>query len=181
MQRELGYEETDFPFLPENRTLTTPQEFEAGLRAALPPWQSHQSADDYVEYCWHAPTVRLLTARPTLRSGDPRYGAPAWAYNALGGLAAAVDPGLFVAGKTLALTALDLIEEPSALARCKAEFAERTGGGVGGDKWVAPLLPRDFPSPHDLPWPQYITTPHGEEWWMPEPTPGAAIPLSRGS
>ncbi len=179
MQRELGYEETDFPFLPENRTLTTPQEFEAGLRAALPPWQSHQSADDYVEYCWHAPTVRLLTARPTLRSGDPRYGAPAWAYNALGGLAAAVDPGLFVAGKTLALTALDLIEEPSALARCKAEFAERTGGGVGGDKWVAPLLPRDFPSPHDLPWPQYITTPHGEEWWMLEPTPGAAIPLRR--
>jgi aminobenzoyl-glutamate utilization protein B len=177
LQRELGYPETDFPFLPENRVLTTPQEFEDLLRAALPPWQMHQSADDYVEYCWHAPTVRLLTARPALRSGDPRYGAPAWTYNALGGLAAAVDPGMFVASETLALTALDLIEDPALLAKCQAEFKERTGGGIGGDRWVAPLLPPDFQSPHDLPWPQYVTTPNGEEWWMPQPTGGLGTEL----
>ena len=120
----------------------------------------------------HLPLVRLLTARPALRSGDPRYGAPAWTYNALGGLAAAVDPGMFVASETLALTALDLIEDPALLAKCQAEFKERTGGGIGGDKWVAPLLPADFQSPHDLPWPQYVTTPHGEEWWMPQPVGG---------
>jgi aminobenzoyl-glutamate utilization protein B len=177
LQRELGYAETDFPFLPENRVLTTPKEFEDQLRAALPPWQLHQSADDYVEYCWHAPTVRLLTARPALRSGDPRYGAPAWTYNALGGLAAAVDPGMFVASETLALTALDLIEDPALLAKCQAEFKERTGGGIGGDKWVAPLLPSDFQSPHDLPWPQYVTTPNGEEWWMPQPAGGLGTEL----
>ena len=94
------------------RTLTTPQEFEAQLRAILPPWQLHQSADDYVEYCWHAPTVRFFTARPTLQSADPRYAPPAWTYNALGGLAAAVDPGMFLAGKTIAATLIDLLTQP---------------------------------------------------------------------
>ncbi|MFN8517229.1 MAG: hypothetical protein U0841_32605 [Chloroflexia bacterium] len=121
--------------------------------------------------------MRLLTARPALRSGDPHYGAPAWTYNALGGLAAAVDPGMFVASETLALTALDLIEDPALLAKCQAEFKERTGGGIGGDKWVAPPSPRDFQSPHDLPWPQYVTTPNGEEWWMPQPTGGLGVEL----
>ena len=45
---------------------------------------------------------------------------------------------------------------PKILERAKAEFNERTGGGVGGTKWVAPLLPRDFVPPVDLRWPEYI-------------------------
>ena len=68
----------------------------------------HLSADDYVEFCWHCPTVRLLTARPRLRNPDATYEYPQWTYNALGGLPAAIDPGLFVAGRTMALTLLDL-------------------------------------------------------------------------
>ena len=47
------------------------------------------------------------------------------------------------------------------------EFEERTGGGVGGEKWVAPLLPSDFKPPVDLRWPEYINTVRGEEWWIP--------------
>jgi aminobenzoyl-glutamate utilization protein B len=102
-----------------------------------------------------------------------RYAAPAWTHNALGGLAAAVDPGLFVAGKTIAATLLDLLTNPDQLARCQAEFVERAGGGVGGDTWVGPLLPADFPPPVDLPWPEYVATPRGDEWCLPTPTPGA--------
>ncbi len=177
LQAGLGWERTDFPFLPHGRTLTSPQDFEAQQRAILPPWQQHVSADDYVEYCWHAPTVRLFTARPALAPADPRFAAPPWTYNAIGGLAAAVDPGLFVAAKTIAATLVELLTDPDALARCRAEFEERTGGGVGGDKWVGPLLPADFAPPHDLPWPGYVTTPRGEEWYLPTPTPGASGPL----
>ena len=51
----------------------------------------------------------------------------------------------------------------------QAEFKERTGGGVGGTNWVAPLLPSDFPPPVDLRWPEYVQTPRGEEWWIPTP------------
>ena len=46
---------------------------------------------------------------------DPRYAAPAWAYNALGGLAAAVDPGLFVAGKTGNAKALRFLQTSPAI------------------------------------------------------------------
>ena len=158
LQAALGYPRTDFPFLPQHRTLTLPQDYEAQQRAILPPWQMHLSADDYVEYCWHAPTVRLLTARPALAGADPRHAPPAWTYNALGGVAAAIDPGMFVAGKTIAATLLDLLTQPEKLARCKAEFVTRTGGGVGGERWVAPLLPADFAPPVELPWPEYVTT-----------------------
>jgi aminobenzoyl-glutamate utilization protein B len=91
----------------------------------------------------------------------------------MGGVATIVDPGLFLAGKTIAATILDLLTVPEELARAKREFAERTGGGVGGEKWVAPLLSKDFAPPIDLRWPEYVTTPRGEEWWLPTPNPAA--------
>ena len=46
-------------------------------------------------------------------------------------------------------------------------------GGVGGTKWMAPLLPKDFPPPVDLRWPEYIQTARGEEWWIPTPATGS--------
>ena len=88
--------------------------------------------------------------------------------------AAIVDPGMFLAGKTIAGTTLDLLTEPEELAKAKAEFEERTGGGVGGSAWLAPLLPADFQPPIDLRWPEYVTTARGEEWWIPTPIPGAS-------
>lgn len=173
MQRELGLEPMEDPFLADVSRLTPPEAHEARLRAGLPSWQKHLSADDYVEFCWHAPTVRLLAARPRLRPPSPGYAYPAWTYNALGGLPAAVDPGLFVAAKTMALTLVDLATQPEALAAAQAEFRERTGGGVGGSRWVGPLLPPDFDPPVDLRWPEYVATPRGEEWTFPTPHFGA--------
>ncbi len=172
MQRHLGLEAMADPFIASVTRLTPPEDNEAKLRAGLPPWQKHLSADDYVEYCWHAPTVRLLAARPRLRSPSASYVYPNWTYNALGGLPAAVDPGLFVAAKTMALTLLDLATQPDVLAAAQAEFRDRTGGGVGGSAWVGPLLPADFDPPVDLRWPEYVTTPRGEEWCIPTPHVG---------
>jgi aminobenzoyl-glutamate utilization protein B len=163
----------DDPFVADNQRLTPPAEFEALQRRSLPPGQFHIGADDYVEYSWHAPAARLFTMRPTLRPADDSYEYPAWCRNALGGLPAAIDPGLFLAAKTLAASFLDLLAHPETLERAKAEFNERTGGGVGGTKWVAPLLPRDFVPPVDLRWPEYITTARGDEWWIPTPFSGS--------
>jgi aminobenzoyl-glutamate utilization protein B len=92
----------------------------------------------------------------------------------MGGRSEIVDPGMFLAGKTIAGTALDLLTVDGELEKAKAEFNERTGGGVGGDRWMAPLLPRDFQPPVDLRWPEYVTTERGEEWWIPTPAPGAS-------
>jgi aminobenzoyl-glutamate utilization protein B len=150
-----------------------PQEYEAYLRRALPAWQQHYTSDDYVDYTWHAPTVRLLTMRPRLRPPSEGYEYPAWVNNALGGLPAAIDPGIFLGAKTIAGTLIDLLTAPEVLQRAQDEFKERTGGGVGGSKWVAPLLPRDFQAPVDLRWPEYIETVRGQEWWIPTPASGA--------
>ena len=166
IQRTLGLEPLADPFIASVTRLTPPEENEAKLRAGLPPWQKHLSADDYVEFCWHAPTVRLLAARPRLRPPVPGYVYPNWAYNAIGGLPAAVDPGMFVAARTMALTLVDLATRPDVLAAARAEFVERTGG-VGGPGWGPPRLPADFVPPVDLRWPEYITTARGEEWCIP--------------
>jgi aminobenzoyl-glutamate utilization protein B len=172
IQKNLGLEPMENPFLPDNETLTDPRTNEARVRALLPAWQQNFTSDDYVEYTWHAPTVRLFTARAGLRPGDSVSVYPAWVHNALGGVRECVDPGLFVAGQTIAATLVDLLTQPDELARAEAEFVERTGGGVGGARWVAPLLPKDFPPPVDLRWPEYVTTPRGEEWWIPTPKAG---------
>lgn len=172
IQSHLGIEPMDDPFVPGVSVLTPPEENEARLRAALPPWQRYLSADDYVEFCWHCPTVRLLAGRPRLRPPSPGYAYPAWAYNALGGLPAAVDPGLFVAAKTMALTLLDLVADPALLGAAQAEFRQRTGGGVGGAAWVGPLLPADIDPATDLRWPEYAATPRGTEWTFPTPKSG---------
>ena len=169
IQTNLGIAAMDDPFIADNQRLTSPAEFETIVRRSLPPGQFHIGADDYVEYSWHAPAARLFTMRPTLRPADDSYEYPAWCRNALGGLPAAIDPGLLLAAKTLAASFLDLHTHPEMLERAKAEFNERTGGGVGGTKWVAPLLPHDFVPPVDLRWPEYITTARGEEWWIPTP------------
>lgn len=167
VQRNLGFDPMDDPFTAENQRLTPPQEWEASQRRGLPAWQANFTSDDYVDYTWHTPTVRLHTARPRLRPPQPGYLYPAWVNNALGGVRACIDPGMFVAGRTIAATLIDLVKDAAALAKAQEEFRERTGGGIGGSRWVAPLLPKDFSPPVDLRWPEYIQTPRGEEWWVP--------------
>ena len=55
MQSHLGLDPMPDPFIPGVSVLTPPETNEATLRAGLPPWQKHLSADDYVEFCWHCP------------------------------------------------------------------------------------------------------------------------------
>jgi aminobenzoyl-glutamate utilization protein B len=172
IQTNLGVEPMEDPFPDTFGRLTPPQEAEADTRNLLPPWQKNFTSDDYTDYTWHAPTVRVYTGRPVLRV--PRHGFeyPTWAYLAMGGRPEIIDPGMFLAAKTIAGTTLDLVTIPEELAKATAEFNERTGGGVGGSNWVAPLLPRDFKPPIDLRWPEYIQTERGEEWWIPTPNEG---------
>jgi aminobenzoyl-glutamate utilization protein B len=169
IQKNLGLEPMADPFSEESQRLTPPAEHEVRLRRALPSWQLNFTSDDYVEYTWHAPTARLYAARPTLRPPRQGYEYPAWTANALGGVPHCIDPMILTAGKTIAGSLVDLLAQPGALARAKAEFEERTGGGVGGAAWVAPLLPHDFAPPVDLRWPEYVTTARGDEWWIPTP------------
>ncbi|MBL8706695.1 MAG: amidohydrolase, partial [Rhodospirillales bacterium] len=107
--------------------------------------------------------------RAMLRSPKPGYALPDWPRNALGGVPAAIDPLHLTAARTVGATLVELATAPEKLAACKAEFEERTGGGIGGKDWLAPLLPKDFDAPIDFRWPEYVQTVRGEEWTLPTP------------
>ena len=64
-------------------SLTDPKEYEADTRKLLPEWQKNFTSDDYTDYTWHAPTVRVFTGRPVLRTPYHGYEYPNWAYNAI--------------------------------------------------------------------------------------------------
>ena len=168
IQRNLGITPMDAPFVAGMSALSPPQAAEAAIRDVLPPWQRNYTSDDYVDYTWHAPTVRLYIGRPRLAAPEPGYQYPAWVWNALGGYAPAIDPMVNGAARCIGATIVDLLSDTAGIARATAEFEERTGGGAGGARWVAPLLPADFAAPIHYRWPEYVTTPRGEEWWIPE-------------
>ncbi|MEO8667372.1 MAG: amidohydrolase, partial [Bauldia sp.] len=147
LQSSLGVESMAEPFLDGMMRLTPPQEAEKAFRAQLPAWQLNYAADDYVDYTWHAPTVRLYVARPSLQPPKPGYRYPEWVRHAMGGVPVCIDPMWSKASAVIATTVLDLMTDRAALERAQAEFRERTGGGIGGTKWVAPLLPPDFQAP----------------------------------
>jgi aminobenzoyl-glutamate utilization protein B len=90
---------------------------------------------------------------------------PAWAMNALGGIPATIDPTVTCAARTIGATVVDLLTDPVGLARAKSEFDRRTGGGIGGTRWIPPLC--DYAPPIHFRWPEYVTTPRGTEWWIP--------------
>jgi aminobenzoyl-glutamate utilization protein B len=165
MQKELGLKPMAKPFLPQIEELIEPRAAEALLRARIPAWQTHYTSDDYTEMCWHAPTARFYVGRPTLRPPDG-FAYPDWVGNALGGIAETIDPMIVSAGKTVAGTIIDLLTDTAVLARAKAEFVERTGGGINGTLWHKPLC--DYPAPTDFPWPHYVETANGRQWWIPE-------------
>jgi aminobenzoyl-glutamate utilization protein B len=166
IQGELGLEPMAKPYHEVAEATIAPQEAEAILRRDMPATQLNMTSDDYTEYCWHCPTVRFYIGRPMLKA-PPGFAYPAWAMNALGGLRAAIDPMIRTAAKVVGATIIDLISDRGLVARAKAEFAQRTGGGIGGRSWIAPLLPADFRPPIDFRWPEYVTTERGEEWWIP--------------
>jgi len=162
MQRACGKEAMDKPFLAATEKLISPQEAEAILRRDLPPSQRNSTSDDYTDMTWQTPTARFYMARPALAGGP----FPAWVMNALGGIAATIDPTVQAAAKVLALSALRLLEDDEARTAAMAEFEQRTGGGIGGDNWLAPLC--DYPPPIDFNWPEYVETARGFDWHIPQ-------------
>ena len=164
IQGELGLAPMDDPFLPMISELTPPEQAEAALRRMLPSSQRHFTSDDYTEYCWHAPTVRLYIGRPALAAPDG-FACPARAMNAMGGHAPCIDPMIDTAAQVVALTAVDCLGNPGLLRAAKTEFEARTGGGTGGTKWLAPLC--DYAPPLNFRWPEYVTTPRGTDWIIP--------------
>ena len=169
IQKNLGYEPMDDPFTKECREIAPLDGPDKSTRYQYPQWMETQGSDDYVDYQWTAPSTRLYTANAGLRIPDPKARIPSWARLAMNGYAACIDPGIMTAAKTIGATIVDIITHPNKLAAAKKEFNERTGGGVGGSKWVKPLLSKDFYPPVDLPWPEYISTQRGFEWSLTKP------------
>ncbi len=165
--KNLGYRPKEDPFMPECSTLHHPLEVDKLYKKNLPPWQKNTMSDDYTEYTWHAPTSRLLVGRCMIDRVDEsqKHVYPMWAWNALGGKRECIDPTIFTAGKTIAYTILDLMTSKEILAKAKAEFNERTGGGIGGTKWLPPLMDKNQKPPFDFRWPEYITTERAENDW----------------
>jgi aminobenzoyl-glutamate utilization protein B len=170
IQASLGIEPMAEPFIPEMTRLLAPEAAEAILRRDLPPSQLNSTSDDYTEMTWHAPTARFYVARPALRA-PAGMAYPSWTMNALGGMPATIDPMVRTAAKILALCALRLLEDRASREVAWREFDERTGGGRGGDRWIAPLC--DYPPPIHFRWPEYVVTPRGRDWWIPSAMPGA--------
>lgn len=157
---------SDDPFIAECHELIEPEKAERLLRRDLPPSQVNSTSDDYTDMCWHAPTARFYIARPALRAvSDRPY--PAWVMNALGGIPQTIDPMVICAAKVLAISALRLLEDEASRDVAMDEFVRRTGGGVGGSNWIAPLC--DYEPPIHFRWPEYVTTPRGRDWWIPTP------------
>ena len=167
MQKSLSIEPMDQPIVDPILKLRTPEEHEAEVRAVFPPWQLNYTSDDYVDYTWHTPTARLIVGRCTLKPPTPGYQYPAWAWHALCGFSPTIDPTVICAARTISASVLELIGDEDVLSAAKSEFEDRTGGGRGGSKWVAPLLPADFEPPVGFWWPEYISTSRGEEWSAP--------------
>ena len=167
IQQNLGLDPMEKPYLEACEKLISPQEAENELRGDMPAWQKNWTSDDYVEMSWHAPTVRLYVARPMLKLPQGSAGYPDWVANALGGLRDCIDPTIMTAAKTIAATIIDLLTDTNAMKKIRGEFIERTGGGIGGDKWIPPLLPQDFEAPIHYPWPEYVTTQRGDDWVIP--------------
>jgi aminobenzoyl-glutamate utilization protein B len=165
IQRSLGVEPMEKPFLDECEQLISPQDAEEALREHLAPWQKNWTSDDYVEMTHYAPTVRFYVARPALKPLPGKGAYPGWVMNALGGIAETIDPTIEVAGKTIAGTFVDLLTAPEILAEAKAEFDER----VLADPMPA-LLPENFMPPVELAWPDYASAPGGGRIWYPKST-----------
>jgi aminobenzoyl-glutamate utilization protein B len=89
---------------------------------------------------------------------------PEWLRHAMNGDPDCIDPMWSKAAEVISTTIIDLLTDPSILQRAHQEFRERTGGGVGGTKWVPPLLPADFQAPVGYNWPEWVETPRGREW-----------------
>lgn len=163
IQRGLGLDPAEKPFLDECESLISPQDAERELREHLAPWQKNWTSDDYVEMTHYAPTVRFYISRPALKPVAGQGAYPGWVMNALGGIPAAIDPTIETAGKTIAGTFVDLLMDPGALSEAREEFGRRKQEDPTG-----PLLPDDFMPPTELAWPEYSSDGGTGRTWHPQ-------------
>lgn len=99
------------------------------LPATIAPFRAYQenqprsgaASTDVGDVSWAVPTAGLNTA-----TWVPGTAAHSWQAVAAGGTNIGTS-GMMVAAETLALTALDLFENPTLLAEARAEFEERRG------------------------------------------------------
>ena len=91
--------------------------------SAIQPFkQGHtMGSTDVGDVSWNVPTAGLRTA-----TFVPGTGLHSWQAVAAGGMSIG-HKGLMVAAKTMALTAVTLIQDPAIIAQAQAEFAERRG------------------------------------------------------
>ena len=159
IQKTLGHEPAEKPFLDKTEQLIEPVEAERLLREQMPAWQRNWTSDDYVEMSHYAPLVRFYVSRPTLAAAADGKQYPSWVMNALGGIPETIAPTIVTAGKTIAGTFLDLFSQPDVLEAANAEFVRRV------DETPMPaLLPSDFEAPIDLPWPDYSSNGNERRW-----------------
>lgn len=161
VQTACGKPADEAPLIDACTRLIAPQQAEEALRRSLPPEQANSTSDDYTDMTWHAPTARFYVARPALRGGP----YPTWAMNALGGIPATIDPMVRAAARILARGALRVLQDGGLRRAARLEWEERTGGGIGGEHWLAPLC--DYPAPIDFAWPEYVETVRGRHWHLP--------------
>src|SRR5439155_4387412 len=143
LQGEIGLEPMDDPYADELSTLIRPEEAERRVRKDIPAWQTHYTSDDYTDMTWHAPAVRLYVGRASLKA-PPGFAYPQWAMNALGGIAATIDPTVATAARAIAGTILDLMSDREGLAAAKREFADRKSAAGDLKPWC------DYPPPIDF-------------------------------
>ena len=161
IRKNLGLESVKNPFLKEISEIIHPKKADSIIRKNLPLSQNNFTSDDYTEMCWHTPTARLYIGRPMLASAKNEY-YPNWVMNALGGIPETINPMIFTASKTFALSFLKMLRDPQILKNAKKEFKKRTGGGINGENWTPPLC--DYSPPIHYAWPNYISTPNGKDW-----------------
>lgn len=161
IRKNLGLQKVREPFLKETSEIINPQKADLIIKKNLPPSQNNFTSDDYTEMCWHTPTARLYVGRPMLDSFQKEY-FPNWVMNALGGVPETIDPMIFTASKTIALSFLKMLKNPLILKDAKREFNKRTKGGINGENWIPPLC--DYNPPIHYSWPDYKSTMTGKVW-----------------
>ncbi len=160
IQENLGLESMDEPFINELTSLIHPEKAEEILRRDLPPSQLNSTSDDYTEMCWHAPTARMYVARPALKPVEEKA-YPSWVMNAMGGIPELIDPMINTAAKTLAVSALRILEDEKIRKEAYDEFEQRKNeAGM-----IPPLC--DYAPPVNFCWPEYIETKRGRDWVIP--------------
>ncbi len=118
----VNYDEKEKEFATAlQKTLGTTKKPETAAEVQPMAFSHGKASSDVGDVSWIAPTASMVAA--TWVPGTPAH---SWQAVAAGGTSIG-NKGMMVAAKTMALTAIDLMHNPSALKAIKIEFNERKG------------------------------------------------------